>query len=48
VTPFTVKQVRFGNQTSFCALKTGLITELDRHAGFSHAPRHENDVSGMF
>ena len=44
--PLTVKQVRFGNQTSFWASKTGFITELDLHAGFSHAPRHENDVSG--
>jgi len=44
--PYTAKQVRFGDQIGRSTSKNGFMSDLDLHAGFSHAPRHENDVSG--
>jgi len=42
--PYTAKQVRFGDQIGRSTSKNGFmsdLSDLDHHAGFSHAPLHE-------
>jgi len=44
---FLRDSVPLRNQTSRSASKNWLMSDLDLHAGFSHDPNHENDVSEM-